>query len=108
MKKLVTEQTVKEFAAGKEKIFPIDSNTLVTPLARDMAKSLGIKFMEANCAEASAENKAIDVCAANIDDEKKCDNTGQNSNMTNSEMRTLVETVMKALKERGILDKILD
>ena len=45
MKKLVTAKIVKDFAnQNKGKNFVYDDNTLITPSARDMANSLGIKL----------------------------------------------------------------
>ncbi len=117
MKKLVTEQTVKEFYVGhgKDYPFPIDDNTLITPLAKDKAKSLGITFekqgacskktecVESKPAVATGVSEAAEAISAQ--GEYKAKDYG--CSMT-YERQAIVEAVLKALEARGILDKILE
>lgn len=119
MKKLVTEQTIKDFFVGhgKDYSFPVDENTLITPLARDKAKSLGITF------EKREECGAKTECNENIDlNENKpvaetvekpleavteCAEKNSDCSMT-YDRQMIVEAVIKVLVERGILGKKLE
>lgn len=124
MKKLVTAKIVKDFAnQNRGKDFVYDDNTLITPSARDMANSLGIKlaYVEAQLEQsevnenrtlyptADAGNATTDPANATtkeirtfINDEKcELNSTGYDKNQ-------VVEAVIKVLSEKGLLDKILD
>ncbi len=117
MKKLVTEQTIKDFFVGhgKDCPFPVDENTLITPLAKDKAKSLGITFGK------YGENSKVSVCGntehAAVETASKpetkdaavqeCSEKSSECSMT-YDRQMIVEAVIKVLQERGILGKILE
>lgn len=124
MKKLVTAKIVKDFAnQNKGKNFVYDDNTLITPSARDMANSLGIKlaYVEPQLEQsevnenrtlyptADAANATTDPANATTKEIKtfingeKCE-----LNSTSYDRKQIVELVIKVLSEKGLLDKILD
>lgn len=45
LKRLITAADVKNYALNKEKIIHVDTNTIITPSARDVASECGIKFV---------------------------------------------------------------
>lgn len=49
MKRLITVSDVEKAVANKKSLIMIDSNTLVTPAARDMAKAKGVALTEGSC-----------------------------------------------------------
>lgn len=117
MKKLVTAKIVKDFAnQNKGKNFVYDDNTLITPSARDMANSLGIKLAyvdpqleQSDANENGTLRPTFDPANATtkeiktfINDEK-CE-----LNSTSYDRKQIVELVIKMLSEKGLLDKILD
>ena len=98
MKKLVTEKTMQDFIAGHGKgaKFPMDENTLLTPSAKDIARTNKIVF--------------VDVCECTTADSSTCcteEKPAESCSMS-YDRQLIVEAVMKVLKEKGILDKILD
>lgn len=124
MKKLVTAKIVKDFAnQNKGKNFVYDDNTLITPSARDMANSLGIKlaYVEPQLEQSEAnENRTLhptaDAANATTDpanattkeiktfiNDEKCE-----LNSTSYDRKQIVELVIKVLSDKGLLDKILD
>lgn len=124
MKKLVTAKIVKDFAnQNKGKNFVYDDNTLITPSARDMANSLGIKlaYVDPQLEQSYANENgtlrpAFDAANATTDpanattkeiktfiNDEKCE-----LNSTSYDRKQIVELVIKALSEKGLLDKILD
>lgn len=124
MKKLVTAKIVKDFAnQNKGKNFVYDDNTLITPSARDMANSLGIKlaYVDSQLEQSEAnENRTLhptaDAANATTDpanattkeiktfiNDEKCE-----LNSTSYDRKQIVELVIKVLSEKGLLDKILD
>lgn len=124
MKKLVTAKIVKDFAnQNKGKNFVYDDNTLITPSARDMANSLGIKlaYVELQLEQSEVnENRTLyptaDAANATTDpanattkeiktfiNDEKCE-----LNSTSYDRKQIVELVIKVLSEKGLLDKILD
>ena len=58
MKKLVCVKDIESFSKLGEKVFCIDENTIITPSAKDAAKSYGITFstepVSVMCAQKSA------------------------------------------------------
>lgn len=117
MKKLVTAKIVKDFAnQNKGKNFVYDDNTLITPSARDMANSLGIKlaYVDPQLEQSDAnENKTLQPTAdpgnATTKETKTFINDGKcELNCTSYDKKQIVEAVIKVLSEKGLLDKILD
>jgi len=106
MKKLITEKIMEGFVAshGQGAEFPIDDNTLITPSAKDVARSNKIKFVEKcdACVETQEEKK--EPCCESKPAETK---PAESCAMT-YDRQMIVEAVMKVLQEKGILDKILD
>lgn len=126
MKKLVTAKIVKDFAnQNKGKNFVYDDNTLITPSARDMANSLGIKlaYVDPQLEQSDANENGngtlrptFDAANATTDpanattkeiktfiNDEKCE-----LNSTSYDRKQIVELVIKMLSEKGLLDKILD
>lgn len=124
MKKLVTAKIVKNFAnQNKGKNFVYDDNTLITPSARDMANSLGIKLAyvdpqleQSDANENGTLRPTFDAANATTDpanattkeiktfiNDEKCE-----LNSTSYDRKQIVELVIKMLSEKGLLDKILD
>lgn len=117
MKKLVTAKIVKDFAnQNKGKNFVYDDNTLITPSARDMANSLGIKlaYVDSQLEQSEAnENRTLQPTAdagnaitketERFINDEKCE-----LNYTSYDKKQIVEAVIKVLSEKGLLDKILN
>lgn len=102
MKKLITEKIIEEFAKGGGTVFPTDHNTLITPSAKDLARNKGIAFVNKGD---TAEN-AVEECECRAS-EKEEEEPKEACEMS-YDRQLIVEAVMKALAEKGILDKILD
>lgn len=106
MKKLVTGKTIKEFAMGNEKVFPVDDNTLITPAAKDEARSRNIVFVHKD------EIKAEEPAKAEVKPEESSTTEATSCKVVDDNVKIdrqkLVEAVMKALDEKGLLDKIID
>jgi ethanolamine utilization cobalamin adenosyltransferase len=110
MKKLITEKIMEGFVMshGQGAEFPIEENTLVTPSAKDVAKSNKIKFVdkEAYCAKKVESQPEPEACC----EESKapcCENKAAECTGSYNE-QAIVEAIIKVLKELGVLDKILD
>jgi len=88
MKKLISVKDVEDLDKQGKKVFYIDSNTIITPSAKDTAELCGIKFsFETNCCEGvSGSEKA---CDGEID-----------SNM--------IYTVLKTMLDKGLLKGMMD
>lgn len=124
MKKLITEKAINEFANTGEKVFPIDKNTLITPSAKDLARNEGITFRfegeqqnnDIGCSEAVCDGSCrVQANDVKIESETNVvnENGECNANITNGKSNPgtrdkIVEAVIKALKEKGVLDQIID
>ncbi len=102
MKKLITEKSVEEFLETDSKEFHVDSNTLITPSAKDLARKRGIEFVY-------GENDNAGMCGKTDGDEKQkhkeaCSKAKENSTLTEKERRDIVAAVIEVLKEKGILN----
>lgn len=108
MKKLITEKVMEGFVAGHGQgaEFPMDDDTLITPSAKDVARSNKIKFVdkETYCANNKAEKK--ESCCE-TKQEACCEEKPVECSMS-YDRQVIVEAVMRVLQEKGILDKILD
>ncbi len=124
MKTLITEKTIREFANTGEKVFPIDENTLITPSAKDLARNEGIVFRcsseKQNSSIGTTENVSRASCMiprenSDLRSEKKVSTEkdrgsedGLNRLAKHAGREKIVEAVIKALEEKGVLDQIID
>lgn len=99
MKKLITAKTIQTLRNNGETVLLINDDTLITPSAKDAARSAGICFVHEDEAECQPEVKQPE--ANRSEAETPCCNMSY-------DRQVIVEAVIKALDERGILDKILD
>ena len=106
MKKLITEKIIEEFAKGGGKVFLADNNTLITPSAKDLARNKGIAFVNKEEAEENAAEEC--ECCTSAKEEKVGSEEPREACEMSYDRQLIVEAVMKALAEKGILDKILD
>lgn len=89
VKKLICAKDVQSLEKEGKKVIYIDSNTIITPAAKDTAKVSGMSFsFENSCCESS-------TCKPMNANEKEID-----SNM--------IYTVLKALSDKGLLKGLLD
>ncbi|MBS3994173.1 MAG: DUF861 domain-containing protein [Alkaliphilus sp.] len=89
MKKLVCAKDVEDLDKQGKKIFYIDSKTIITPSAKDVAKVCGIEFsLECHCCEEIASEPAKAI-GGEID-----------SNM--------IYTMLKAMMEKGLLKGLFE
>jgi ribose 5-phosphate isomerase B len=72
VKKVVTEREIIEFARSGGKIFPLAKGMLITPLAQDRIKSLGITVTTGEEAKSLRQNKKPDFSIIALG----CDHTG--------------------------------
>lgn len=77
MKNLITESDIAKFFKEGKTILPIGEDDILTPLAKDKIKSLGIKVIKKNAAtELSAEDSEIIKSYKNNKVVLACDHTG--------------------------------
>lgn len=89
MKRLISAKDVEVFVKEGKKIFHIESDTIITPSAKDVAKASGIEFStapETCCVVASEPLKA---CMPGVDSD-------------------MFYNVLKAMMDKGLLQGILD
>lgn len=95
MKKLISVKNVEEAEKQGQKVIYIDSDTIITPSAKDAAIDLGIEF-----------STEAPVCAAKSSSEGKVsDLTKTNEGEIDSDM---IYKVFKAMMDKGLLNGILD
>jgi len=89
MKKLICAKDIEALGKQGKKVCPVDSDTLITPSAKDAAKACGISFssVSGNCCESSPA--ASSACESGIDSE-------------------LIYTVLKAMMDKGLLKDVID
>ncbi|BFH68767.1 ethanolamine utilization protein EutQ [Paenibacillus dendritiformis] len=87
MKKLICAADVEEWAASGQKRCCIDSNTIVTPAARDKARELGVEFTHEPCGTLSSG-------AAGCQTQDDLD-------------MNAIFTFFKMLSEKGLVEKLL-
>lgn len=90
MKKLICAKDVETIKNRGQKVFYIDKDTIITPLAKDAAKNFGIEF--------STEVQASKV-------KSLCSSTEASGDEINSDM---IYKVLKVMKEKGLLEEILE
>lgn len=89
MKKLICVKDIEALDKQEQIVFYIDSNTIVTPAAKDAAEVRGIDFsFQKNCCESKASEPA-EPCGEEIDS-------------------SMIYTVFKAMADKGLLKGIFD
>lgn len=78
MKKLISAKDLEKVSNKGQKILFIDKDTIVTPLAKDLAEELGIEF-----------STKVQICNDEINDD-------------------MIYKVIKVMKEKGLLEEFLD
>lgn len=102
MKKLVTAKTIEEFAANHGTVFQIDDNTLITPSAKDAARSLNITFAHGETEQQVCSNASpLDVNP----EAQQCPCVAEAEELP-FDKETVVSEVIKVLKEMDLLDRI--
>lgn len=96
MKKLITAKEVENAILNGDKVMYRGAKTLVTPAAFDLAKDAGITW----CVADAVVNKSM--CTPKVEEPTKIEKQAH-APRTNE----LVEKVMDALKEKGLLDLFL-
>ncbi len=89
MKKLICAKEVEAFGKTGKKVCYIDCDTIITPSAKDAAKTFGIEFSYSTCACEETISTTANTVGGGID-----------SNM--------IYTVLKAMMDKGQLSGILD
>ncbi|MBP2629145.1 MAG: transcriptional regulator [Firmicutes bacterium] len=92
MKKLVCTSEVKVLAEKGNKIFCVDSNTIITPAANDLAKELGVEF-------------AIGL-AIPVDNSAKVSNPEQKNIQGKEIDRDMIYQVVKAVLANGLMASV--
>ena len=87
MKKLICAADVEEWVASGQKRCCIDSNTIVTPAARDKARELGMEFTHEPCGTLSSEATGC----------RTQDDLDMNA----------IFKIFKMLSEKGLVEKLL-
>ncbi len=89
MKRLITVKEVEALAKEGKKILYMESNTIITPSAKDMAKASGIEFstQPAPCSDSACE--VVKAGTGGVDSE-------------------LIYKALKAMMDQGLLQGILD
>ncbi|QUH19594.1 cupin domain-containing protein [Alkaliphilus sp. B6464] len=95
MKKLICAKDVEAAGNQGEKVICIDSNTIITPSAKDVAKACGIEFStEASVCESKS------ACEAKVAETVKNCGEGLDSEM--------IYNLLKTMMDKGLLNGILD
>ncbi|QHI71552.1 cupin domain-containing protein [Aminipila terrae] len=102
MKRLICAKDVETLAKQGQKVFYIDEDTLVTPSAKDAARSCGVEF--------STEAPAPVCCAAPAACEAPAPApAAEPAKACEGEIDTnMIYTVLKALADKGLLQGVLD
>lgn len=110
MKNLITEKTIADFAKCGAKTYLIDDNTLITPSAKDLARSEGIQFISsAELEKNSYASKKSDTKGCELNNPTcMMEKNSEKNMMHNLNKEEIVKLIIHALDERGILEKILD
>jgi ethanolamine utilization protein EutQ len=105
MKKLICVNDVENVEKQGQKVFYIDSNTIITPSAKDAARNYGIEFStEAPVCE--VKGSEVQVCEAKSSCEEIASSLAKASDGgIDAEM---VYKVFKAMMDKGLLNGILD
>lgn len=90
MKKLITEKIIEECVKNHETEILIDTNTLITPSARDIAKNVGVKLVY----------EKQDRCSCTASSKSACCDQGNTFEISKE---TLVRAVLEVLNEKGLL-----
>ncbi|MBU3128286.1 cupin domain-containing protein [Clostridium tagluense] len=115
MKKLICVKDVENVEKKGQKVFYIDSNTIITPSAKDAAKACGIEFStetpvcavktsEANVCE--VKNSQAQACAAKNSCEEIASSLAKASD--GGIDTDMIYKVFKAMMDKGLLNGILD
>lgn len=118
--KLITEKIVEELAFADKKIMYIDENTIITPLAKELARSKGIEFVEgssvdcgsSDCNEKSLEKECETNCVGSECEDKEkllrselvkiCKDMCEKN--PSIEKEKMVQIIVKTLAEKELLD----
>ena len=92
MKKLISAKEIVGLIKQGKKVFYIDSDTIITPAAKDAAKVNGIEF-----------STEIPVCEIK---EVNCSETGK-TNVDGID-REMIYKVFKTMNDKGLLQGVLD
>lgn len=101
MKKLICAECVEKCASHGQKVIYIDECTLITPSAKDLAAAEGIEFCVGE-APAPACNEAPAAPAQAAAPAPACNGA------SNSVDANVIYNALKALMDKGMLDKIMD
>ncbi|XVG94854.1 hypothetical protein ACGCUQ_04685 [Eubacteriales bacterium KG127] len=110
MKNLITEKTIADFAKCGAKTYLIDDNTLITPSAKDLARSEGIQFISsAELEKNSYASKKSNTKGSEVNNSTCIMEVNPKKNkIENLKKEEIVKLIIQTLDERGILEKILD
>ncbi|HEY8891972.1 MAG TPA: cupin domain-containing protein [Clostridium sp.] len=103
MKKLICVKDVEDVEKQGQKVFYIDSDTIITPSAKDAARAFGMEFSnEAHAIE--VKNSETNVCE--VKNEGK---TSEPSKASEGEVDTdMIYKVFKAMMDKGLLNGMFD
>ncbi|MFV0515816.1 MAG: cupin domain-containing protein [Aminipila sp.] len=99
MKKLICAKDVETLQKQGQKVFYIDEDTLITPSAKDAAKSCGITFSTDAPAPVCVAQTPCEAAAPAVAEAVSC-NGEIDANM--------IYTVLKTLADKGLLQGVLD
>lgn len=112
MKKLVTSKTIEDFANSHGgNFFVVDDETLISPAARDTAKSRDIRIIKMDstsrnsCSMDSTEAPVNGVCTESTKACEAIDAPRSSAEMCDKEQ--IIAAVIKVLADKGLLDEIL-
>ncbi|QEK11473.1 DUF861 domain-containing protein [Crassaminicella thermophila] len=95
MKRLICAKDIEVAKKKSEKVIYIDSNTIITPSAKDAAVACGIEF---STEEPVCESK--NICKEKVTEPSKACEGGLDSEM--------IYKLFKAMMEKGLLNGVLD
>lgn len=90
MKKLICAKDIETIIDQGKKVFYVDNNTIITPLAKDTAKNFGVEF-------------STEIQSSNIED--PCLMAEASGDEIDSHM---IYKVLKLMEDKGLLEEILN
>jgi ethanolamine utilization protein EutQ len=105
MKKLICVKDVEQVEKEGQKVFYIDNNTIITPSAKDAAKSYGIEF-STDARPCELKSSDANVCVEKSPSEGKISELAK---ACDGEIDTdMIYKVFKAMMDKGLLNGLFD
>lgn len=99
MKKLICARDVEELARKKEKTINVCADTILTPSAKDVAKSKGIKLVYVDSPIDMCEQAKNNVCTEAVECKEDTDSTVNCSSIGNIDSEVLLKLILDVINK---------